>query len=79
MAVIQNRGERDGAIRELDYLWKFLQKVERTNPADGLTKAGIHKMMARIHEELMEYEGRQEFDAAQASAATEEATVVSSL
>jgi hypothetical protein len=78
MAVIQDHGERDGALRELEYLWGFLQEVERTNPEDGLTKAGIHKMMARIHEELMEYEGRQELGTAQACAKAEEASAISS-
>jgi hypothetical protein len=77
MAVIQNRGERDGALRELEYLWKFLYEVEGANPEDGMTKAGIHKMMARIHEELMEYEARQELETARAAGKATEASVAS--
>jgi hypothetical protein len=67
MAVIQNGVERDAALRELERLWRFLQKVESRSPEHGSTKASIHKMMARIHEELMEYEARQELVPAQAN------------
>jgi hypothetical protein len=66
MAVIRNGDERDGALRELERLWSFLQDVERRSPEHGSTKASVHKMMARIHEELMEYEAQREFEAAQA-------------
>ncbi len=67
MAVIQNDNERDAALQELDRLWKFLQQVESRNPEHGSTKASIHKMMARIHEELMEYEAQRELETAQAN------------
>jgi hypothetical protein len=70
MAVIQNDTERSAALSELEYLWNFLRQVENRNPEHGSTKAGIHKMMARIHEELMEYEARREFEAAQVNGVT---------
>ena len=66
MAVIQNGDERDAALKELERLWSFLHEVESRNPEHGSTKVSIHKMMARIHEELMQYEAQREFDAAQA-------------
>jgi hypothetical protein len=64
MAVIQNGSERDAALMELQRLWRFLQEVESRSPEHGSTKASIHKMMARIHEELMEYEAGRELVAA---------------
>jgi phosphoribosyl-ATP pyrophosphohydrolase len=64
MAVIQNGDERDGALKELERLWSFLHEVERRSPEHSSTKASIHKMMARIHEELMEYEAGRELVAA---------------
>jgi hypothetical protein len=68
--VIRNADERDSALRELKYLWNFLREVEDSDPEDSLTKVGIHKMMARIHEELMDYEARRELEMARASAKT---------
>jgi hypothetical protein len=72
MAVIQNGDERDAALRELERLWSFLQEVGSRSPDHGSTKASIHKMMARIHEELMEYEARREYDVARANRKTGE-------
>jgi hypothetical protein len=67
MAVIQNSEDRDAALSELERLWSFLQGVDSRSPGHGSTKASIHKMMARIHEELMEYEARREYEEARAS------------
>jgi hypothetical protein len=67
MAVIQNGDERDAALKELERLWSFLQEVGSRSPEHGSTKASIHKMMARIHEELMEYEARRELEVARAT------------
>ena len=44
--------------------WLARLRQEHPNPAKGLTKAGIRKMLARLHEELAEYEGSQEVAAA---------------
>ena len=35
-------------------------QLDHPVPAKGLTKAGIRKMIARLHEELAVYEGSQE-------------------
>ena len=67
MAVIVNDAERDAALKELERLWSFLHEVETRSPKHGSTKAGIHKMMARIHEELMRYEARRDFPVPQAN------------
>ena len=46
------------------YLW--LKRMEREHPLPemGLSKAGIRKMIARLHEELGAYEGTLEVEAA---------------
>jgi type II secretory pathway component PulJ len=49
---------------ELQHLEERLQRLQRNYPipAKGLTKAGIRKMIARLHEELAIYEGAQEIE-----------------
>lgn len=49
---------------ELLHLEEWLSKLQREHPAPskGLTKAGIRKMISRLHEELAIYEGGQEVD-----------------
>jgi hypothetical protein len=41
---------------------RWLERLQQHHPvpAKGLTKAGIRKMIARLHEELAVYEGGQE-------------------
>lgn len=49
---------------ELSHLerWLIRLQVEAPMPAKGLTKAGIRKMIARLHEELALYEGTCELE-----------------
>ncbi len=39
-----------------------LERLKKSHPigSKGFTKAGIHKMIARLHEELAVYEGSEE-------------------
>jgi hypothetical protein len=46
-------------IRDLESRLARLQK-EHPVGSKGFTKAGIHKMIARLHEELAMYEGSEE-------------------
>ncbi len=46
-------------LRLLESRLDHLQR-EYPVPAKGLTKAGVRKMIARLHEELAVYEGSQE-------------------
>jgi hypothetical protein len=47
---------------EIRSLEERLKRLQETNPigTKGFTKAGIHKMIARLHEELAVYEGSEE-------------------
>jgi hypothetical protein len=47
---------------ELRQLEERLHRLQQSHPlgAKGFTKAGIRKMIARLHEELAVYEGSQE-------------------
>ena len=47
---------------ELKELEARLHRLEQSHPAGakGFTKAGIRKMIARLHEELAFYEGSEE-------------------
>jgi hypothetical protein len=60
--VITNTVEYEKAEEELRELERRLERLRRSNPigSKGFTKAGIHKMIARIHEELALYEGSEE-------------------
>ena len=64
--MITNATEYEKAQEELRYLEDWLKRLEREHPLPdmGLSKAGIRKMIARLHEELGEYEGTLEVDAA---------------
>ena len=44
---------------QLDHLEKWLARLrEDPNPGkDGLVKAGIRKLISRLHEEMADYEG----------------------
>ena len=50
------------AQEELRQLEERLHRIQQQYPlgAKGFTKAGIRKMIARLHEELAVYEGSQE-------------------
>lgn len=50
------------AQEELRQLAERLQRIQQRHPlgAKGFTKAGIRQMIARLHEELVVYEGSQE-------------------
>ncbi len=50
------------AQEELRQLEDRLQRLQQSHPlgAKGFTKAGIRKLIARLHEELAVYEGSQE-------------------
>lgn len=60
--MITNAVEYQKAEEELQDLQRRLELLQQSNPvgSKGFTKAGIHKMIARIHEELAIYEGSEE-------------------
>ena len=60
--MITNAAEYEKAEEELRDLERRLALLQQSNPggSKGFTKAGIRKLIARIHEELAVYEGSQE-------------------
>ena len=60
--MILNADEYRRAQDELRDLEARLDRVQQEHPpgSKGFTKAGIRKMIARLHEELAVYEGSQE-------------------
>ncbi len=60
--MITNAVEYEKAEEELRDLERRLEVLQKSSPigAKGFTKAGIHKMIARIHEELAVFEGSEE-------------------
>jgi hypothetical protein len=60
--VISSFAEYEKAREELALLEDRLESLEQAHPlgSKGLTKAGIRKMIARLHEELAVYEGSEE-------------------
>ena len=60
--MIANADEYQKAQTELRDLEIRLQRLEAAHPAGekGFTKAGVRKMIARLHEELAVYEGSEE-------------------
>ena len=64
--MIATNQEYEKAIGELAQLELWLQRLQVENPLPikGLTKAGVRKMIARLHEELGVYEGTREVDRA---------------
>ena len=62
--MITNPVEYEKACGELDRLQVRLDELARLNPGHekGLTKAGVRKMIARLHEEIGVYEGTREFE-----------------
>ncbi len=59
--MISNLTEYEEAQEELRLLEGRLQRLQVTHPlgSKGFTKAGIRKMIARLHEELAVYEARR--------------------
>jgi hypothetical protein len=64
--VISTAQQYEAAKSELSHLEDWLSRLQREHPAPshGLSKAGIRKMIARLHEELAVYEGSQEVQSA---------------
>ncbi len=60
--MITNTVEYEKAEEELRELERRLERLRQSNPlgSKGFTKAGIHKMIARLHEELAVYEASEE-------------------
>ena len=60
--MIADAQEYERAQSELADLERWLERLQQEHPVPekGLTKAGIRKMIARLHEELAVYEGSQE-------------------
>ena len=60
--TIETTEQYQKAQEELRHLEGWLQRLQKDHPvpAKGLTKAGVRKMISRLHEELAVYEGGQE-------------------
>jgi len=60
--MISNPTEYEKAQQELRVLEARLERLQQTHPigSKGFTKAGIRKLIARLHEELAVYEGSEE-------------------
>jgi hypothetical protein len=60
--MIATATEYEKAQEELRSLEERLSRLQQSNPvgSKGFTKAGIRKMIARLHEELAMFEGSEE-------------------
>ena len=60
--MISNVEQYEKAQQELRDLEGRLHRLQESHPlgSKGFTKAGIRKLIARLHEELAVYEGNQE-------------------
>ena len=60
--MIFNLTEYEKAQEEMRILEERLKRLQQTHPigSKGFTKAGIRKMIARLHEELAIYEGSEQ-------------------
>ena len=60
--MIATTTEYEKAQEELRALEKRLERLQQSNPigSKGFTKAGIRKMIARLHEELAVFEASEE-------------------
>lgn len=60
--MIANSIEYQKAQEEICQLEERLTQLQQTHPigSKGFTKAGIRKMIARLHEDLAVYEGSEE-------------------
>lgn len=67
--MIQNDNEYRKAEHQIDELVSRLKELQSSTSigAKGFTKAGIRKLIARIHEELALYESQAEAKAVKAS------------
>jgi hypothetical protein len=61
---IRDLKEYEMACEELRYLEAWLSRLQQEHPGSekGLTKAGIRKMIARLHDELGLFEGGLEIE-----------------
>ena len=60
--MIANPTDYEKAQEEIRILEERLARLQQTHPvgSNGFTKAGIRKMIARLHEELAVYEASEE-------------------
>lgn len=60
--MIANANEYHKAQQELRDMETRLELLQQSHPigSKGFTKAGIRKMIARLHEEMAEFEGSEE-------------------
>ena len=60
--MITNTAEYQQAQEEIRILEERLERLQQSHPIGfkGFTKAGIRKMIARLHEELAVYEGSED-------------------
>ena len=60
--MIENQVEYKKAQQEIDSLEQRLARLQESHPIGdkGFTKAGIRKMIARLHEELAVFEASAE-------------------
>ena len=60
--MIASASEYEKAQQELRVLEERLDRLQKAHPigSKGFTKAGIRKMIARLHEELAVFEGSEE-------------------
>jgi hypothetical protein len=60
--MIGNANEYQKVQEELRDLEGRLDRLQQSHPigSKGFTKAGIRKMIARLHEEMAEFEGSEE-------------------
>ena len=60
--MIASSVEYEKVQEELRILEERLERLQQEHPigSKGFTKAGIRKMIARLHEELAVYEGSEE-------------------
>lgn len=60
--MIANAAEYERAEQELHDLEQRLARLQKSHPigSKGFTKAGVRKMIARLHEELAVFEGSEE-------------------
>jgi DNA topoisomerase VI subunit A len=59
--MISNAAEYEKAQEEIRVLEERLERLQQTHPigSKGFTKAGIRKLIARLHEELALFEGSE--------------------
>ncbi len=60
--MIHNLTEYEKAQEEMLILEQRLERLQKNHPvgSKGFTKAGVRKMIARLHEELALFEGSEE-------------------